>query len=99
MTVEEPVSYFITIEQDGCRHWSHINRMLKGCIISITIDGAKKMSVQVHGMAHHGPVYHDEAHDLTFANAYAIVFRDQLIVDEPGIAFHVVVRGQTHLPY
>jgi hypothetical protein len=67
-------------------------------MIALTIDDPEEMSMQVHWMVHHCPVYHDEASDFAFMDKDRISFRKGFVVEEPNVALHVAVQGEPYFP-
>ena len=92
VAVEKPVAPRLLrgIELNHLRgHGLDIHRELQRGKISVPVDQAEKMPVQVHGVPHHRIIGQDDADILAFPDHNPVRFRQRPAVDAPDIAVHI----------
>ena len=65
--MKKPVLLLVGFKLNGnCLHWFNIKRMFQGRIVSLAVDEAKEMAVQMQWVPHHSIVGQHKSYPFTF---------------------------------
>src|SRR5688572_7934065 len=90
MAVKKPVAILVCCKfYCVCLHRHDVKDVLQGCVISLAINHAEVMAMQVHRVTHHGIISQDQAYLLSSFYENSVGFIDGLVVQGPHISVHV----------